>query len=51
MRATSLNLIVNLVWTVVQITALTIIVRKLTPLASNRRVPKEPRQHYIARKG
>ncbi len=51
MRATSLNLIVNLAWTVVQITALTIVVRKRTPLASNRLVRKESRQHYIARKG
>jgi hypothetical protein len=53
MRATSLNLIVNLAWTVVQITiALTIVVRKPTTLASNRLVRrKESRQHCAARKG
>jgi hypothetical protein len=52
MGATSLNLIVNLAWTVVQITtALTIVVRKPTTLAPNRLVRKESRQHYAARKG
>jgi hypothetical protein len=51
MGATSLNPIVNLTWTAVQITALTIAVRRLTTLASNRLARQDSRQHYIARKG
>ena len=51
MGATSLNPIVNLTWTAVQTTALTIVVRKLTILASYRLARQESRQHYIARKG
>jgi hypothetical protein len=49
---TSLNPIFNLTRTAVQTTALlTIVVRKLTTLASNRLAQQESRQHYIARKG